>query len=72
MNRILLNCLLILLIIPGCKKSKDYPDPSHFPTGTVTITTDKACYKPGDDVVFSIDKTLPASTMVSYIRRAKY
>ncbi|MFI5157241.1 MAG: glycoside hydrolase family 66 protein [Sphingobacteriales bacterium] len=35
-------------------------------TTTVSIATDKAAYKPGDKVVFIIDKTLPPNTKVRY------
>ena len=42
----------------------DYSDPESVEE--VNVTTDKACYSPGDEVVFTIDESLPATVTIRY------
>jgi len=68
--------LFIFLIVVSCKKTEDDQTPSitDVPENASTpafrnvdISTDKAVYNPGDEVIFTIDKsTLPASAKVRY------
>ncbi len=57
--------LLSLILIVSCQPVEDN-NPTNIPAITVTISTDKATYKPGDKITFYIDKSLPPSTMVRY------
>ncbi len=72
-----LSLLLILGVSIGCKKDKDSSDSSTSPDvpsnqvtpsyNGLTISTDKAAYSPGDEVVFIVDNsTLPATAKVRY------
>lgn len=64
------RCFLLLtgLVLFGCKKDIAQQNPGNNPAGNdrVEITTDKASYRPGDQVVFTIDKTPPAPAKVRY------
>lgn len=57
--------LLCFILIVSCQPVDDN-NTTKIPAITVTISTDKATYKPGDNVTFFIDKNLPSSTMVRY------
>lgn len=58
--------VLLLLFGGGCKKSESStPNKSSVPT-SVFISTDRARYNPNDTIVFSIDKSLPATVKVRY------
>ena len=52
----------------GCSKSKSQSTPPVRPGGDtlVVLATDKACYHPGDAVVFTIDKALPPTAKIRY------
>jgi dextranase len=59
------SCCLFL----ACKKNNDAGSGTVGPASTdtsVLITMDKAAYKPGDPVTFSIDKDLPPSAKIRY------
>ncbi|NWJ50363.1 MAG: cycloisomaltooligosaccharide glucanotransferase [Bacteroidetes bacterium] len=59
---------LILFINIGCFSCKK-GEPIPIPTWTVdqvSISTDKACYKPNEQVTFNIDNHLPATTKIRY------
>jgi dextranase len=68
--------LFIFLIVVSCKKTEDDQTPSITDVlenastpafRNVTISTDKAVYNPGDEVIFTIENsTLPASVKVKY------
>ena len=75
--KIIKNCciILILCISISCNKNSDNPDsipdvPANALTPTyinVAISTDKACYNPGDAVAFTIDNSLlPSTAKVRY------
>lgn len=72
--KLLLALWFIALISLGCKKSNTeefIPEaPVNNPTSSfmnVAISTDKAVYKPGEDVTFTMDiSSLPSSAMVRY------
>ena len=68
MTSIIANYLFAGLVFFGCKKpaSQGNPIPVYHADTTVSITTDKANYSPGDLVSFSIDKPLPASAKIRY------
>lgn len=71
MNIIVISYFFISLFPCGCKKNMQ-PQPSPPVTRPVTdtvvsISTDKACYKPGEEVVFTINKNLPPSAVVCYM-----
>lgn len=68
-------CATILLaasITTGCGKEKITDNTGlidHGSTGTavtVNVSTDKAAYKPGDAVKFTIDKALPSTAKIRY------
>ncbi len=49
----------------SCKKNDTGPPPD--PTvSAVKISTDKACYSPGEVVIFTIDKSIPETVKVRY------
>ncbi len=61
--------LFALLFIFGCKKdmgSSGSPGNTYSADTTVSIKTDKAMYKPGEVISFTIDKTLPATSKIRY------
>jgi len=64
------NGILLLtgLVLFGCKKNIAQQSRGNNPSGDtlVEITTDKAAYKPGEQIAFTIDKALPASARVRY------
>jgi dextranase len=68
MTSIIANYLFAGLVFCGCKKpaSQGNAIPVYHADTTVSITTDKANYSPGDLVSFSIDKPLPASAKIRY------
>ena len=60
-----LSCFLLM----SCKKNVDGGGTITNPPTTdtiVNIVTDKAVYKPGDAIHFSIDKTLPLSAKIRF------
>jgi len=62
--------MMLAAISCGCKKDKVVDNTGLIKTATTTtlagISTDKAFYKPGDEIVFTLDKALPASAKVRY------
>lgn len=56
-----------VLLMTACKKYSPKNDPITFGASyTLNIVTDKAAYKPGETVHFSIDKTLTGNITVRY------
>lgn len=68
MNYLLYILPWILLSCTDCKKPSivDNVSPQGPAGNSVTITTDKACYKPGEDIVFTISQSVPAGTRARY------
>ena len=71
MKNILIVCLLSLNVVSGysCKKNtiKDNTGLiNRNDSAIVNISTDKAAYLPGSQVVFKINKNLPAGTNIIY------
>lgn len=56
------------LILLGCKKNIAQENRNiNFSTDTIVeMTTDKACYKPGEMINFTVNKSLPASAKIRY------
>lgn len=52
--------LLLGVYVTSCAKSDSKS------VEIVNITTDKACYSPGDEVIFTIDESLPAAVTIRY------
>src|SRR5947209_15199346 len=67
----MLNYLFVFLSVISCKKN-DSPAGNGTTTNppstdtSINIITDKAVYKLGDVINFSIDKNLPASAKIRY------
>ncbi|HYX09389.1 MAG TPA: glycoside hydrolase family 66 protein, partial [Bacteroidales bacterium] len=63
--RMLIYFISVILFVTGCKK--DNP-PVYTPPAitTVNISTDKASYKPGETVTFTIDRVIPPTMKVRY------
>ncbi len=73
MQRLTFISLLFIfsLLTSSCSKGNTN---AVTPTPTVTsvkISTDKACYSPGDEITFTIDKALPATAKVRYRHLSK-
>jgi dextranase len=70
MKNLLFVCLLcVVFSSTSCQKNaiKDNTGLiNQQDSQTVYITTDKAMYSPGDKVTFTIDKSLPTGTKISY------
>lgn len=71
MKNILIVCLLSLNVVSGysCRKNNIKDNTgliNRNDSAIVNINTDKAAYLPGSQVVFKIDKSLPAGTRISY------
>src|SRR6185312_2410697 len=71
MKNLLIVCLLSLNVISGysCRKNgiKDNTGLiNRNDSAIVNISTDKAAYSPGSQVVFTIDKDLPGGTFIIY------
>ena len=62
------NYMLAGFIFFGCKKTVSQTNTTTIYHGdtTVSITTDKASYKPGDQVNFHINRSLPATAKIRY------
>jgi len=62
--------MMLAAISCGCKKDKLVDNTGLIKTIAATnlagISTNKAFYKPGDEIVFTLDKALPASAKVRY------
>jgi dextranase len=59
--------LAFSILTTSCSKGNSEPISSVQTTGTnVSMSTDKACYSPGDVVTFTIDHSLPATAKVRY------
>src|SRR5690606_27147341 len=59
----------MLLLVVACKK--DTPENDPLTPGNsfrMDISTDKACYAPGDFITFNLNKTPPPGTRVRYKR----
>jgi dextranase len=72
MIRLCTVALMFTTLTSGCAKDKIKDNTGLINNGnttttvTVNVTTDKAAYKPGDVVTFTIDQTLPATAKVRY------
>jgi dextranase len=71
MKRQFTGILLLALLAAGCQKSKITDNTGPVPVVNATavstgISTDKAVYKPGDQVNFTLDNALPATAKVRY------
>lgn len=79
MHKMMMNFLSYLLscfILISCKKhvagsGNDATDPPPASDTIVNFITDKAAYKPGDEIHFSIDKTLPSSAKIRFRNLSK-
>ena len=64
--------LILLMLFAACDKDDDgnNPDPGNNNgsgiNGTVVLTTDKARYNPGDDVVITADRSLSGEVKIRY------
>lgn len=72
MIRLCAAALMFATMSSGCAKEKIKDNTVTINTGSTTngiainVSTDKAAYRPGDVVTFTIDKTLPSTAMVRY------
>ena len=70
MRTALINLLIVLFVMCSCDKSNDSSTGDASPitseTNSVSISTDKACYIPNEEVVFSVDGKLPSGVMIRY------
>ncbi len=70
MSYIVLVYCMLTTIFCNCRKSieRPLPPPLTLPAADtlITIATDKACYDPGDEVSFTVDKNLPATAKIRY------
>jgi dextranase len=68
MISVIAKYLFVGFIFCGCKKTNSQSNPTTIYQGDtiVSLITDKACYKPGEQVSFSMDKPLPASAKIRY------
>lgn len=70
MKKYWIGGLMMVAISCGCKKDSLVDNTGLIKTVTAgslaNITTDKAFYKPGDEVNFTLDKALPATVKVRY------
>ncbi|MHB1922144.1 MAG: endo-dextranase [Chitinophagaceae bacterium] len=59
--------MYFLFWMTGCKKP-ELPTtvPVHPLPGLINISTDKACYLPGEDIVFTISQSLPSTVKIRY------
>lgn len=60
---------LLILFFSNCRRSdanKPVPPVTTTTDTTVTITTDKACYAPGDLIRFTVNQSLPSSAKIRY------
>lgn len=59
--------LAFLLLLFSCsKQDSEITKPGQTTVSNVYISTDKACYSPGNEAIFTIDKTLPSTAKVRY------
>jgi dextranase len=59
--------LLALLLATGCKKDEPKNDPVTYGASfSMTIYTDKAMYKPGEQVAFTLNKPLTGNIKIRY------
>jgi len=68
MNLLLIGHLITVSLCSGCSKSgAQVASPARAPGDTlVVLSTDKACYHPGDVVTFTADKALPVTAKIRY------
>src|SRR5690242_11588719 len=71
MKNIFIVCLLSFNVVSGysCRKNSIKDNTgliNRSDSAIVNISTDKAVYLPGSQVMFKIDKELPAGTIISY------
>lgn len=70
MNRFLINiCALFLLLFTACQKERGYTgfvDATESAIPEISISTDKAIYKPGEIVKFSLENASSGSRNVRY------
>jgi len=66
-NLISYSLLTLLLIAAGCKKDGPKNDPITYGASfSLTIYTDKAMYKPGDQVSFTLNQPLTGNIKIRY------
>lgn len=67
-KRTLLTCgFFLVFAFFSCKKEDNKPDSPVIPSVTsVSVSTDKACYHPGEEVIFETDKELSSSVRIRY------
>ncbi len=67
MKRFFYSCAILLLIC-GCKKYSPKNNPVTYGQSAYNadISTDKAVYKPGEQVAFNLSKEMPATVKVRY------
>lgn len=63
----MLKILVLAIILCGCKKDHPENDPVTYGESFVlTISTDKAVYKPGDDINFTLNKAVTGNIKIRY------
>ncbi|WEK37897.1 MAG: glycoside hydrolase family 66 protein [Candidatus Pseudobacter hemicellulosilyticus] len=69
MKKQFLSIVLLTALLAGCKKYDTHNDPVTYGASFVlTIHTDKAVYKPGETVQFSLNKPLAGDIKIRYRR----
>lgn len=70
MKQIITNLLAIsLLLCTACQKERGYTgfvDPSESTIAEMSISTDKACYAPGETVTFTVENPSSSSLKIRY------
>ncbi|MCG2615111.1 glycoside hydrolase family 66 protein [Terrimonas sp. NA20] len=66
-SRCLCIALLVSSIVPGCRREEPKNDPVTYGSSfSLTIYTDKAMYKPGEQVLFTLNKALAGNIKIRY------
>ncbi len=67
LTRYLCAALLLGSLLPGCRKDEPKNDPITYGASfSLTIFTDKAMYKPGDQISFTLNKPLAGNIKIRY------
>lgn len=65
--QIVLLAIVMIYLVSSCKTGDNEPTtPAINNVSSVSISTDKAAYQPGQTVTFTIDKAVPSTTKVRY------